>query len=326
MDFRTQVELPKKELDIAHDSKILLLGSCFAENIGTRLLENKFRCDINPFGILYNPMSILAALQQITAGTEYSGKELFAYQGQWHSFMHHGSFSDVSREVCLENVNSRLRQASKDLNSLDYLFVTLGTAYVYRLKENGMIVSNCHKLPEKSFERRMLKVEEVVNEYTSYLNSLLKRNPGVKVLFTVSPIRHVKDGMHGNQLSKATLLLVIDALRVNFPEHVFYFPSYELMMDELRDYRFYADDMLHPSVVAVDYLWECFSSSYFSKNTLDILVEWGEIKKALNHKPFRPDSEQYIKFLSQIVLRIKRLKEKCPYLDVEKEIKLCHIR
>lgn len=326
MDFRIRVELPKKELDIAHNSKILLLGSCFAENIGNRLLENKFNCDVNPFGILYNPMSILTALKQISGGKEYSEEELFFYQGQWHSFMHHGFFSDASGSACLGNINFRLRQASEELPSLNYLFITFGTAYVYMLKENGMIVSNCHKLPEKNFERRRLTVDEVVKEYTLYLNSLLKQNPGLKILFTVSPIRHAKDGMHGNQLSKATLLLVIDALKVNFPEHIFYFPSYELIMDELRDYRFYAEDMLHPSDVAVNYLWECFSSSYFSRKTLDILAEWGEIKKALNHKPFRPDSEQHIKFLSQIVLRIKRLKEKCPYLDVEKEIKLCHIQ
>lgn len=326
MDFRTQVELPKKELDIAHSSRILLLGSCFAENIGNRLLENKFDCDVNPFGILYNPMSILAVLKQISGGKEYLGEELFSYQGQWHSFMHHGSFSNASKKACLEGINSRLQCASDRFKSLNYLFITFGTAYVYTLKETGMIVSNCHKLPEKNFERKRLSVGEAVKEYTLYLNSLLKQNSQLKILFTVSPIRHVKDGMHGNQLSKATLLLIIDALKVNFPEHVFYFPSYELMMDELRDYRFYADDMLHPSEVAVDYLWECFSSSYFSKKTLDILSEWGEIKKALNHKPFRPDSEQYIKFLSQIVLRIKRLKEKCPYLDVEKEIKLCHIQ
>lgn len=326
MDFRTKVELPKKELNITHDSKILLLGSCFAENIGGRLVENKFCCDVNPFGILYNPMSILAALKQLSAGKEYSEADLFAYQGQWHSYMHHGSFSDVSKEICLKNINSRLQQAAMKQTSLNYLLITFGTAYVYTLKENRMIVSNCHKLPEMNFERRRLTVDEVVKEYTVYLNSLLKQNQALKILFTVSPIRHFKDGMQGNQLSKATLLLIIDTLRVNFPENVFYFPSYELMMDELRDYRFYADDMLHPSNVAVDYLWGCFSSSYFSKDTLDILTEWGEIKKALNHKPFRPESEQYIKFLSQIVLRIKRLKEKCPNLDVEKEIKLCHIQ
>lgn len=326
MDFRIQVELPKKELDVAHDSNILLLGSCFAENIGGRLYENKFRCNVNPFGILYNPMSILAALKRISCGKEYSEEELFTYQGQWHSYMHHSSFSDASKEVCLGNINSRFVQTVEELPSLDYLFITFGTAYVYTLKESGIIVSNCHKLPEKNFERRRLTVNEVVKEYTLYLNLLLKRNPALKILFTVSPIRHAKDGMHGNQLSKSALLLIIDALKVSFPEHVFYFPAYELMMDELRDYRFYANDMLHPSQLAVDYLWECFSSCYFSKKTLNILTEWEDIKRALNHKPFRPDSEQHIKFLSQIVLRINRLKEKCPYLDVEKEIKLCHIQ
>lgn len=326
MDFRTRVELPKKELDIKHSDRMLILGSCFAENIGNRLVDNKFRCNVNPFGILYNPMSILAALKRLCGGEDYKGEELFTYQGQWHSYMHHGSFSDASKEVCLENINSRLQQAFKELNSLNYLFVTFGTAYVYTLKENGVVVSNCHKVPERNFERSRLSVSEIVNEYTSYLNSLLKLNSQLKILFTVSPIRHAKDGMHGNQLSKATLLLAIDTLKVKFPEHVFYFPSYELMMDELRDYRFYADDMFHPSEVAVDYLWECFSSSYFSIDTLTIITEWGEIKKALSHKPFRPDSEEYIRFLSQIVLRINRLKEKCPYLDVEKEIKLCHIQ
>ena len=261
MDFQTKVELPTGSPLISHSERILLMGSCFAENIGSLLAENKFSVDMNPFGILYNPLSVSAALVEILKGKVYQEKDLFLYKECWHSPMHHGSFSASSPEGVLQKINARLSQAHRSVHELDWLMLTFGTAYVYEQKETRQVVSNCHKLSESHFNRRILSVDEIVNEYTSLITSIVARNSGLKILFTVSPIRHIRDGMHANQLSKSTLLLAIDRLQQRFPEHVFYFPSYEIVLDELRDYRFYADDMLHPSPMTVRYLWERFSET-----------------------------------------------------------------
>lgn len=256
MDFRTKVELPASLPPVTHAGQILLLGSCFAENMGRQLAENKFRVDVNPFGILYNPFSVSTALVEILKGKVYQEEDLFAYKECWHSPMHHGSFSAATAGEVIRNINHRLQQAYKTVHQLDWLMLTFGTAYVYEQKETGRVVSNCHKLPESNFNRRLLSVDEIVNEYTSLIAGMTARNPNLKILFTVSPIRHIRDGMHANQLSKSTLLLTIDRLQQLFPKQVFYFPAYEIVLDELRDYRFYADDMLHPSPLAVNYLWK----------------------------------------------------------------------
>jgi hypothetical protein len=240
--------------------------------------------------------------------------------------MHHGSFSASSADECLNNINNRMQTATAQFPKLNYLLITFGTAYVYEYKQTGMVVANCHKLPDSAFTRRLLSVEQIVDTYVSLITGLLKKNADVRILFSVSPIRHVKDGMHRNQLSKATLLLAIDQLKEAFPRNVFYFPSYELVMDELRDYRFYADDMLHPSQLAINYIWECFCECFFTTETLHIMKEWQEIKKGLDHRPFNAKSEAYYTFLSQIMLKIERLKEKLPYLDVQNEITLCQTR
>lgn len=325
MNFRTQVELPKRSTEIRHSDRIMLFGSCFAENIGNLLVRNKFGCDVNPFGVLYNPLSIAQALQQVLEGKVYQEADLFCAGGQWHSFMHHSAFSHQDPEECLSQINARLTRASATLPDGEWLMITWGTAWVYTLKENNEVVGNCHKQPDALFWRRLLSVEEIVSVYTTLLSAIRKVNPNVKVLLTVSPIRHVKDGMHGNQISKSTLLLAIHALQQAVHD-CYYFPSYELMMDELRDYRFYADDMLHPSTLAVNYLWQCFSECYFSQKTFDILKEWEAIQKALEHKPFDETSQRYRTFLTQIVLKINQLKEKFPYFDLQKELELCQTR
>ena len=325
MNFRTQVELPEKQIEILHSAKMMLFGSCFVENIGNLLAENKFRCDVNPFGVLYNPMSIATALRQILEGRVYREEDLFAAHGMWHSWMHHSDFSADSPEECLSRINSRLEKASRELMQADWLVMTWGTAYVYLREENGEVVGNCHKMPDKTFRRLRQNAETFVEECRSVLEKCREANPELKVLITVSPIRHAKDGMHDNQLSKATLLLAADELCRTCPG-CYYFPSYEILMDELRDYRFYADDMLHPSQMAVEYIWECFGRCYFSKETQAVMKEWGEVKKALEHRPFNPESEAYRRFLSQIVLKIVRLKEKFPYLEVQKEMELCEYR
>lgn len=326
MDFRTLIELPVGLPPVTHAGRILLMGSCFAENIGNLLKGAKFQLDLNPFGILYNPFSLSAALVEILKGKVYKEEDLFFYKDLWHSPMHHGSFSAPTSEETLQNINRRLRQAHQTIQEVDWLMLTFGTAYIYEQKETGTVVSNCHKQPESNFHRRLLSVDEIVNEYTSLITSMAARNPGLKILFTVSPIRHIRDGMHANQLSKSTLLLAIDRLQQLFPQHIFYFPSYEIVLDELRDYRFYADDMLHPSSLAVRYLWERFSETFFSVDTKQVMAEVEDIRRDLSHKPFHPESEAYQRFLGQIVLKIERLIGKYPYLDFQKETELCHMR
>ncbi len=326
MDFRTKVELSTGLPSIHHVDRILLMGSCFAENMGLLLAKNKFRVDMNPFGILYNPLSVSTALAEIIEGKTYRENDLFLYKGLWHSSMHHGSFSSSSIEKVLENINIRLRESHRSIHEQDWLILTFGTAYVYEQKENKCIVSNCHKQPEDNFSRRLLSVTEIVNKYIPLISEMVAHNAKLKVLFTVSPIRHKRDGMHANQLSKSTLLLAIEHLQHFFPEHVFYFPSYEIVLDELRDYRFYADDMLHPSGMAISYIWDRFSDAFFSNETKLLLTTLEEINKDVAHKPFHPESETYQRFLGQIVLKIERLNRKYPYLDFQKEIELCHIR
>ena len=297
-----------------------MLGSCFAENIGKKLEENKFKTDLNPFGTLYNPSSIAEAIRMLLYPERFTGDDLFRHEGVYHSFSHHGRFSSPSETECLENINGRLFSSAEIIRKARRMIITLGTAWVYRLRSTGKIVSNCHKLPEKMFDRQMLSVDEITTEWKSLLLSLWEQNPELKILFTVSPIRHWKDGAHGNQLSKATLLLAVEQLQKDFPEQTAYFPAYEIMMDELRDYRFYADDMLHPSLQAVEYIWERFTETMLSRETQAILKEWKDIQKAINHKPFQPKSEAYKHFISQTLLKMERLNEKFPYFDMTNEI------
>ncbi len=325
MEFRTKVELPVGQGEIRHSDPILLWGSCFAENIGKLLTDNKFHCDVNPFGILYNPLSIAKSVSLLLDNKVYSAADLRFDKGIWYSLMHHSSFSSADQSECLEKINFRMAKGREMLGKAKWIIFTWGTARVYEWKENGEVVGNCHKLPDRLFTRRLLEVEEIVSAFASLLGRIRQVNPEVQFLFTVSPIRHAKDGMHGNQLNKAVLLLAIERLCQLFSS-CHYFPSYEIMLDELRDYRFYADDMLHPTPLAVSYIWECFCESFFTADTLRVMKEWQDIRKGLEHRPFDAKSTAYYTFLSQIMLKIERLKEKFPYLDVQNEIALCQTR
>ena len=306
MDFQTKVELPAGLPPVSHAERILLMGSCFAENMGRLLAENKFRVDMNPFGILYNPLSVSTALVEILKGKVYQEKDLFLYKECWHSPMHHGLFSASSPEEVLEKINTRLSQAHRSVHELDWLMLTFGTAYVYEQKETRQVVSNCHKLPESCFNRRILSVDEIVNEYTSLITSMVARNSHLKVLFTVSPIRHIRDGMHANQLSKAVLLLAIDKLKQRL-DYVSYFPSYEIVMDELRDYRFYTEDMLHISPQGIEYIWEKFQSLYMTSATEAWMKRIDKINKTLLHRPTDPDSSVYQELMKKTAQERERL-------------------
>jgi hypothetical protein len=307
MELYTKVAIPKAPFCFSYSDRSLLLGSCFAENMGGRLNENRFETNLNPFGILYNPASIASAVRALIRPERYAEDDLFEHEGVYHSFDHHSRFSSPSREEALENINTRLRESANGLTQATRMVVTFGSAHVYVLKSDGRVVANCHKLPDGFFARRMLSVDEIAEEWTALLHSLWEHNPEIRVLLTVSPVRHRKDGAHGNQLSKAVLLLAADRLCRLFPEQVSYFPAYEIMMDELRDYRFYAEDMLHPSPQAVDYIWERFAESYLSNEAKLILKEWSEIRKALDHKPFHPESEAYKRFIQRTLLRKEQL-------------------
>lgn len=322
MELYTPINITKGTFPFAYTKPITLLGSCFAESIGKKLEENKFSTDINPFGTLYNPATIAFALRQLADPEPFTSSDLFEYEGIYHSFFHHSRFSSASETECLKNINDRQSSSSLVIKEAERVIITFGTAWVYELKSTGLLVSNCHKLPEKLFARKMLSVQDIMLDWGDTLQQLWEQNPAIKILFTVSPIRHWKDGAHGNQLSKATLLLAIDRLQKEYPDRIAYFPAYEIMMDELRDYRFYADDMLHPSPQAVEYIWQRFAENMLSAEAQEILSEWSEIQKALNHKPFRPEGEGYKQFISQTLLKMKRLNEKFPYFDCRKEIEL----
>lgn len=324
MKFKTDIELPSVLLDIPHSEKITLMGSCFSEYIGQQLKKGKFACELNPFGILFNPFSILQGLQRLKENRPFEPKELFFHQGLWHSFMHHGRFSETSIENTLYKINETYSEAAKQYAESHLLILTWGSAYVYRHKTQKTVVANCHKLPATDFERYRISVEEITASYTGFLEGWFASQPNRRVLFTVSPVRHIRDGLHENQLSKSILLLAADALQHRFPGQVFYFPAYELMMDELRDYRFYEADMLHPSSVATEYIYERFSQCCFSPATLQASRECCELSRMLTHRPLYPESENWRNFVKQIEIKIGELQHKYPYLSFNKEIDLCH--
>ena len=299
------------------------MGSCFSEAIGERLKISKFRCDVNPFGILYNPLSIAEALREIMEGKVYGREDLFWHNGCWHSPMHHSDFSADTVEETLRLINGRLQAAAGKLGDLDFLLLTFGSAVVYEDKDTGCVVGNCHKLPERNFLRRRLSVDEIVEEYAIRFLDLFDRNARLKVYFTVSPIRYLRDGLHESQLSKATLLLAVEEICKAFPGRAFYFPAYELLQDELRDYRFYADDLVHPSDLAVRYVWERFTQWCLSPEAQRMMAGYEEIHKALAHKPIHPESDEYKRFLEQIVLKMERLNGKYPYFDLQNERETC---
>ena len=235
MELYTRILLPKARFSFSYEDRGVMMGSCFAENIGRKLEENKFSVDINPFGTLYNPASVAEGLRMLLRPERFTSGDLFQHEGVYHSFTHHSRFSAPSEEECLDHINSRLSQSSDFLRKATRLVITLGTAFVYRLKRDGRIVSNCHKLPEKLVDRPRLSTHVSVEDWKPLLLALWEQNPALKILFTVSPIRHWKDGAHENQLSKATLLLATDALQKDYPDRIAYFPAYEILMDELRD-------------------------------------------------------------------------------------------
>ncbi len=319
-NFRTEIKVEPFKTKIEHDSKVMFLGSCFADNIGNKFAQCRLPAMVNPFGVIYNPMSVANTLQSIINNKTYNEQGLRFHNDLWLSFDHHSSFSNQSKTDCLQNINNSCSQTHEHLKNSDFLFITFGTAWVYQLKESNQIVSNCHKYPAKSFNRYILNIEEIVTTYKKLLTELLVFNPNFKIIFTVSPVRHWKDGAHGNQISKSTLLMAIDSLCEIF-ESSHYFPAYELLMDDLRDYRFYADDMLHPNNTAIEYIWSKFENCFLSQNTLEYKKEMLKLEKALNHKPFNPKSESHQLFIKKQIDTIESLMLKYPSVSLFDDLK-----
>lgn len=270
MNLQTKVDIPKSTWQIQHTDKVMLLGSCFADEVGQQFVRGGFDALVNPFGTLYNPASIAAILLRCISQNEC--KEVFEDKdGTWHSWMHHSRFSAPSKEELQARITTATQTASDFLLTADVLIITFGTSVIYRLTENGMLVANCHKQPDSLFTRQTLTSYDITDQWQMLIQLLQSVNPKLRIIFTVSPIRHKRDGYHINNISKGILLQAIEGLTPT--GLVSYFPSYEIMLDELRDYRFYAEDMIHPSPLAVQYIWERFQDTYFSSTTRDAILK-----------------------------------------------------
>lgn len=308
MKWVTSVDIAPSDKKICYSDKVLLLGSCFADNIGVKFGQYYFQTTVNPFGTLYNPASIANTIAQ---GQSRVQKVSPVYHdGMWHSFSHHGSFSCVGKEQLLNVCERSRRELQYALQQATIMIITFGTAWVYEYE--GQVVANCHKMPANRFVRRRLTVDEIVEMWKPLLDSM----PDKHWIFTVSPIRHVKDGLHDNQLSKAILLQAIEQLG-QLPianSQLSYFPSYEIMIDELRDYRFYSEDMVHPSPVAVDYIWQRFVDTYMSKDTQTEMCTLHQLWRDRNHRFLHPDSEDAKRFADGVLQRLKAIQKRYEWI------------
>ena len=297
MKLYTSVDIAPSARQIGYGDKILLLGSCFADNIGAKFSEHYFQATVNPFGTLYNPASIAAAI------TNLGNSQLVEHNGLWHSMMHHGAFSDKDKEQLIARCEQSRALLQRALKEASTVVVTFGTAWVYEME--GQVVANCHKLPANRFTRRCLTVNEIVEMWQQIVASM----PDKHWIFTVSPIRHVKDGLHANQISKAILLQAVDMLGQS------YFPSYEIMMDELRDYRFYAEDMVHPSALAVEYIWQRFVENYINKDTQKEMRVLNQLWRDNQHRMLHPETDEARSFVQRLAERKAQLQQRYPWIE-----------
>jgi hypothetical protein len=316
--FRTQFQIPLPGFDIQHHHSLMVIGSCFAEHIGARLKAFKFKATLNPFGILYHPVAIATALQHLFHSTSFLEKDLRFHNGLWHSFDHHGRFNRPEAGEVLRGINTELAAGAAAIREADFLLLTLGTSSVFTLKETGKIVANCHKLPGYNFDRKRLSVQEIMDAFTPPFKEFIRQRPAGRIMLTVSPVRHLREGFVENQRSKAVLILAVEALCREF-DFVSYFPAYELLLDDLRDYRFYAEDMIHPAQVATDYIWSHWSSTYFKEETRQIIRALERIQTSLSHRPFQPESAAHFEFLEKLQREINTLEAQWPFLDFSEE-------
>lgn len=321
MNFTTKVSIEKLSNSINYNSKIVSIGSCFAENIGAKFDYFKFQNSVNDFGIIFNPVSIENLIFRAVKNLEFTENDIFFHNEQWHCFEVHSDKSNSNKEEFLQYLNQILKEFKTKISEATHIVITLGTAWVYRNKESNKIVANCYKVAQNQFKKEILSVEIIEKSIHNSIELVHKENPNCNFIFTVSPVRHIKDGFVENQLSKAHLIsaihqVMLDCLLERNREicNLNYFPSYEILMDELRDYRFYADDMLHPNQTAINYIWERFSETSISQESYAIMEEVTAIQRALSHRAFNPNSESHLKFLSLLEVKIYQLQQKMPFL------------
>jgi len=314
MKLQTKIPLKRKTQNlIDYQSNILLLGSCFSENIGDKLSYFKFQSIQNPFGILFHPKAIENLITNTSNKKVYSSDDLIYQNEIWHSFDAHSSLSSASENELLNKLNVAISLTNKKIKEASHIVITLGTSWVYRYIEIDTIVANCHKIPQKKFLKELLSVSEISESLARSISLIKSINSDAAVIFTISPVRHLKDGFIENTQSKSHLIAAIHTL-VN-EQDVSYFPSYEIMMDELRDYRFYAEDMIHPNKTAINYIWRKFIDTWFSEETKSIMKEIDEIQKGLLHRPFHEDSKLHQQFLLKLEQKKSSLQERLPFIN-----------
>lgn len=291
----------------------MALGSCFAENMSEKFEYFKFQNSVNPFGIIFNPISIEKLVNRFVNKIEFTEKDIFFHNDLWHCYEVHSELSNPNKEIFLKELNQIIEKSNNQIIDSTHLIITYGTSWVYRNIESNEIVANCHKVPQKQFTKEILSIETIEESIENTITLIQKVNPNCNFIFTVSPVRHIKDGFVENQRSKAHLISAIQGIiNSQFTIHN-YFSSYEIMMDELRDYRFYAEDMLHPNQTAIDYIWERFSENYISDESQQVMVEVDSIQKSLLHRSFNPNSESHQKFLENLRQKINTLVLKLPH-------------
>lgn len=318
MKLQTKIPLqPLQHNQIDYNSNVLLLGSCFVENIGDKLNYFKFQTLQNPFGILFHPLAIEDLIANAINKKAYTEDDVFFQNEQWYCFEAHSKLSSPNKEALLNTLNSQIQITAKQLKDASHIIITLGTAWMYRFVELDTIVANCHKVPQKKFLKELLSVDEVVESLQSLVELIKSVNKTTSIMFTVSPVRHLKDGFIENTQSKANLISGIHSILSSQAQSrgLYYFPAYEIMMDELRDYRFYAEDMIHPNQTAINYIWEKFKEVSISKETLNKMEEVDVIQKGLQHKPFNPDSEAHKLFIQKLSERKEKLQSGLPHIS-----------
>lgn len=318
--FRTEINLPPAAVTIDHSKSLLTIGSCFAEVMGERFARNKFTVSASPYGTIYNPFSIFKLLYKAARNESLSKEGIVKSQGVYQHYDLHSRFGHTSERELWQHINSKCEEVHRYLPAADWVVITLGTALVYYLREtnlsSGRIVANCHKVPAQRFEKRLLTVDEMLRTFRLAYDALKEVTPGVKFILTVSPVRHIKETLEINSHSKSLLRVAAGEIASKFLD-VHYFPAYEIMMDDLRDYRFYEKDMIHPNETAHDYVWEKFSKAYFTDKTIALNKHWSKLRRNLEHKPFQPHTEQHQDFLKKTMAEMEQLSSR---LDLQQEI------
>ena len=313
MNFTTKIPLVKSNNPIDYNSKIVYLGSCFAENMAEKFEYFKFDNVVNPFGIIFNVVAIEKLIFRSIRKQYYTEKEIFFHNESWHCYESHSELSNPNKAEFLKNLNQLIDSTNKQITEATHFIITLGTAWVYKNIETNEIVANCHKVPQKQFTKELLSVQTVQESLQSIIALINEVNKEAKFIFTVSPVRHIKDGFVENNLSKAHLISALQTVIYNL-KPVNYFPSYEIMMDELRDYRFYAEDMLHPNQTAIDYIWIRFFENYIDEKEFATMNQVCDIQKGLHHKPFNFESDSHQEFLSKLQDKITKLVALYPFM------------